>query len=90
MTTVSSLIRHLEQHYDRDDTLVAHIWSTADVLEHSDFRGCPVDEATAVRIIEAIEHRLDCTIGITWEVIDHWLDHFRAIEPQHHNGEDAS
>jgi hypothetical protein len=90
MTTVSSLIRHLERHYDRNDHVVAHIWSTADVLEHSDFRGCPVDEATAERIIAAIEDNLDSTIGITWEVIDFWLDHFLCIEPQHHNGEDAS
>jgi hypothetical protein len=31
----------------------------------------------AAEILERIDSQHDACLGITWETIDHWLDHFQ-------------
>lgn len=77
MTTVRDLIAHLERHYHPDDTIAAAIWQVDDVRCQAHDRGMSISDERAAEILERIDAHHDACLGITWETIDHWLDHFQ-------------
>jgi len=77
MTTVRDLIAHLERHFQPDDTIAAAIWQVDDVCYRAQKRGMFISDERAAEILERIDANHDACLGVTWETIDHWLDHFQ-------------
>lgn len=49
---------------------IAHVWTIDDVkAERPD-----LDEDQCKQVLEQVEHDLDCTVGITWDVIEYTAD----------------
>lgn len=76
MTTIADMIAHLTAHYDPDDRVAVAIWQTGDVLARAEDRELPIDQAMAENIISQIHSHHDASIGISWDIIDVWLDTF--------------
>jgi len=50
------------------------IWSEDDVLDRAEERGIPCTEEQAQEIVDSMDSRQDCSIGITWDTIDCYLE----------------
>lgn len=77
MTTVRDLIAHLQRNYRPDDHIATTIWQVDDVRCQARERGFAISEERAAEILERIDSNHDACLGITWETIHYWLDHFR-------------
>lgn len=77
MTTVRDLIAHLERNYRPNDRIATAIWQVDDVREQATQRGLAISHERAAEILERIDSNHDACLGITWETIDFWLDHFQ-------------
>ena len=75
MPTVQEAIKRLRGN-KRQHVAVA-IWCEDDVLERAEFRGIKCDRKEAAEIIDEIDRKQDCELGITWVTIDCFLDEFR-------------
>ena len=45
------------------------IWNIEDVIEQAKQDGVEMDEEKARQVLATVEHRHDCTIGVTWDAI---------------------
>ena len=50
-------------------------WCTEDVLNQAEERGINLTEEQADKILDLMDKKHDCTIGINWDVIDVWIDY---------------
>ena len=53
-------------------------WAAIDVIDRADERDVYITEDQAYKILQTIGNRYDPNIGVTWELIDHYID---KIEP---------
>ena len=74
MTTVKELVERLQKQYKPNDVLAVAIWQVDDVLSQADLRGIKISKEQATEIVERIDRKQDCTLGITWTTIDCYLD----------------
>jgi hypothetical protein len=44
-----------------------------DVLERAGEMGLPCSREQAADILDKMDNKQDCTLGITWDTIDYWL-----------------
>ena len=49
-------------------------WCVEDVLMHAKSSGVKCSKKKAAWVLERMDYFHDCAIGITWEVIDFWLN----------------
>ncbi len=72
MATIEEVAKRLglcgEQH------VAVSIWGEEDVLERAKERGMAITQEQARAIIDTIDHKQDCELGITWDTIDCYLD----------------
>jgi len=71
MPTVEEAIKRLEQN-GKQHVAVA-IWCEDDVLGRAKERGIKCSRARAREIIDRIDNKQDCTLGISWDTIDCYL-----------------
>ena len=45
------------------------VWNVEDVMTQAENDGMEMDEDEAQEILEVMEHRHDCSIGMSWDVI---------------------
>ena len=57
------------------------IWQVEDVTQQAADRGIKISEDEAQEIIERMEDKHDCSIGITWDTIDYYLDMYLEEHP---------
>lgn len=74
MGTVQSLIERLSSTYKPDDHIATAIWCEADVIGRAKERGRRVTRQQAQRILDTIERKQDCEIGIRWLTLDVYTD----------------
>ena len=74
MPTVKEAIRRLK--WASPQHVAVAIWSEDDVLERAKERHTKCSRARAREIIDRIDHKQDCSLGITWDTIDCFLDDF--------------
>lgn len=70
---VKELIEKLKNYYSEDAEVCSIIWDVDDVLDIAEDRDMSCSKAEAIKIIQLMEHRYECTIGITWDTIDCYL-----------------
>ena len=65
------------------------IWCREDVIETAKKQGIQLGDRAADEILDLIDHKQDCELGITWDTlywaIDDWKDnhpHYRRCEPK--------
>ena len=76
--TIRELKEHLES-YDPDDVIAYDLWSIEDVegFNHGD-----VTREQAEEVIRLMNHRIDCNIGLNWDVLNYHLDNVMAEAEQ--------
>ena len=71
MPTVEEAIERLERN-GKQHVAVA-IWCEDDVLGRARERGIKCSQARAREIIDMMDNKQDCSLGITWDSIDCYL-----------------
>jgi len=71
MPTVEEAIKRLK--WNGSQHVAVAIWSEDDVLERAKELGIKCSRAQAREIIDSIDHKQDCSLGITWDTIDNYL-----------------
>ena len=74
MPMVKDVIKHLTDNYDLDDHIATAIWCEADIILRARQRGKVVTRQQAQRILDTIERKQDCELGISWVTIDVYTD----------------
>lgn len=71
MPTVKEAVRRLE--WNKGQHVAVAIWCEDDVLERAKQLAIKCSHAKAREIIDTIDNKQDCSIGITWDTIDCYL-----------------
>ncbi len=74
MPTVKDIIDRLHRQWNPDEHIAVAIWSEVDVLERAEEKNMAITREGAREIIRLIDDKQDCSIGITWDTIDVYLD----------------
>lgn len=75
MPSVDEAIKRLEQ--AEPERVAIAIWSEADVLGRAEELEIVITKEQARDIIDRVDHKQDCSLGITWDTIDCYLDELR-------------
>ena len=73
---VEEFIDQLNQRYNKDDVILVHLWQPCDVLLRAEDRDITLNESEAEDILGCIEHKIDCEVGVNWDVIDCFTDSY--------------
>lgn len=71
-------------------------WSTEDVTGKANEIGFEMDESTAIDIINEIDRKADCELGITWDTISFYIDEwiknnsFEVVIKENSEGEERT
>jgi len=71
VSTVAEAIKRLK--WNGEQHVAVAIWSEDDVLERAKELGIECSRARAREIIDRIDHKQDCSLGISWDTIDCYL-----------------
>lgn len=52
------------------------IWCVDDVLVRAKEIGIPLTNEQAEAVIRSVDHKQDCTMGISWDVLDVYIEHY--------------
>jgi hypothetical protein len=75
MATVERVAERL--HWNDGQHVAAAIWCEDDVLERAEELGLECSREQARYIIDRIDDKQDCSLGITWDTIDCYLCDFK-------------
>lgn len=70
MTTVAEHCERLMRYYRPNTVIAAMVWLPEDAMERAKERGITLTQGEAETVIKETERRCDCTIGISWDVLD--------------------
>jgi len=73
MPTVANVIEHL-QGYNPDEHIATAIWCEADVMGRAEEQGMRITHKQAQEILDAIDRKQDCEMGISWDTLDCYID----------------
>lgn len=59
------------------------IWCREDVIERGREKGVVISQKRADAILDAVDHKQDCSYGITWETFDCYIDEFKTEHPHY-------
>lgn len=79
MAKVQEVIGRLNA-YDPNEVVAVAIWCVEDVLERAKERGIKVSKEQAEEILDEIDRKQDASLGISWDIIDAYLDDFKKRE----------
>lgn len=71
MPTIEEAIKRL--HYSDGQHVAVSIWCEKDVQGRAKELGIKCSRAKAREIIDTIDQKQDCTMGITWDTLDYYL-----------------
>jgi hypothetical protein len=71
LTDVDTIQKLLKEHWQNQ---IAIVWSTEDVIGRAKERDIELTEDQALGVLHSLERRFDANIGISWEVIDIYID----------------
>ena len=71
MPTVEEAVKRLN--WNGKQHVAVAIWSEDDVLGRAKELGIKCSRAQAREIIDSIDNKQDCSLGITWDTIDCYL-----------------
>lgn len=74
MAQVRDVIKKLTDNYQLDDHIAIAIWCEGDIIGRAQERGKVVTRQQAQQILDTIERKQDCELGISWLTIDAHTD----------------
>lgn len=74
MPTVSDVIVKLNENYQPDEHIAVAIWCEDDVIGRARERHKVVSREQAQRILDTIDNKQDCSLGISWDTLDFYID----------------
>jgi len=77
MPEMREVIDKLNRLYSPDDHVAVVIWTQEDVVERANERNMTISPAEAQEILDLMDRKHDCSIGITWDTIDVYLDELK-------------
>ena len=75
MPTIEEVIKRL--HYSDGQHVAVAIWCEDDVRGRARERHVKCSRAQAREILDKVDHKQDCTLGITWDTLDCYLDELK-------------
>lgn len=76
MALVGDLVKRLNETYDAKDFVAVAIWTTEDVIMRGRERGITITQEQAEGILDLVERKQDCELGISWMTIDVFTDDY--------------
>jgi hypothetical protein len=73
MPTVAEAIERLKLGNNLEDHVAMAVWCTEDVLGRAKELDIECSQEQAEELIDRIDHKQDCSIGITWDTLDCYL-----------------
>lgn len=77
MPAVKEVIDRLNRLYKPDEHIAVAIWCEDDVIGRADEGNMSITLEEARQILATIEDKQDCSLGITWDTIDVYLDELK-------------
>lgn len=74
MPLVKDVIEKLNTDYQPDEHIAVAIWCEEDVIGRARERGKVVTKEQAQRILDTIDNKQDCSLGISWDTLDCYID----------------
>jgi len=74
---VKHVVEKLIRFYQLDEHIAVAIWCENDVIYRAGKTGIPVTREEAREILDRINNKQDCEIGINWDVIDAYIDELK-------------
>jgi len=74
MPTVKEVIEHRLNGYKPNEHIAVAIWGEEDVIGRAEERGITITQKEAQEILDSVDHKQDCSIGISWDVLDVYID----------------
>jgi len=71
---VRDVIEKLNTNYQPDEHIAVAIWCEDDVIGLARERGKVVTREQAQQILDTIDNKQDCSLGISWDVLDVYID----------------
>ena len=73
--SAKALVDKVERALAEKGETIHLVWSYEDVIARAKDVGCKIpSKKRAIEIINEINHRHDCNLGVTWETIDCYLE----------------
>ena len=72
MPTIKEAMKRL--HYHDGQHVAVAIWCEDDVLERAKERGIRLTREQAQGVLANMDYKQDCSMGITWDTMDVYLD----------------
>lgn len=72
--TIDEAIKNLK---DTEGHVAIAVWSRPDVMETAEGMGVTLNDEECDQILDNVDRKQDCSIGITWDVIEFWVGEFR-------------
>ena len=74
MPTIAEIKRRLAWCGDDDTIVCVAIWSGEDVMGRAKERGMTITKEQAEGVLNNMDHKQDCSMGISWDTMDVYLD----------------
>ena len=74
MPRVSDVVAKLNSEYQPDEHIAVAIWCEDDVIRRARERHKTITREEAQEILDTIDHKQDCSMGISWDTLDAYID----------------
>ena len=74
MPTVKDTIDRLQRSYKPDEHIAVAIWCESDVIDRAEKLGTVVTQEEAQDILDTIDRKQDCSVGVSWDTLDAFID----------------
>ncbi len=79
MPTIAEIKKRLSWCGDDDTIVCAAIWCRQDVLERAKERGIAITNEQADGVLNNMDYKQDCSLGISWDTMDVYLDEITLV-----------
>jgi len=74
MPTVADVIVRLNEQWQPDDHIAVAIWGEDDIIGRAEERDIKISREQAQHILDTIDNKQDCEVGISWVELDIYTD----------------
>jgi hypothetical protein len=85
MPTVKEIIEWLSKAYGQDEHVAVDLWAAEDIKVRAEELGVEITEKEAEEIVEKIHNHIDSEVGISWCVVDTYIEERRRKNDRYKN-----
>jgi len=76
MPTVAQLKERLDRDHQPEELVAVAIWCIEDVIGRAKERGITLTREQADGILDLVDRKQDCSLGISWDTLDCYTDNY--------------